>query len=347
MRRATANTYALGSTWRPLLKDLGLSAANVLWHAGLPEDLLTRPDVRLDAEEFHRFWCGMELELGDPLFPLRLCQAVRSEAFSPALFAALCSPNFLVAVQRIARYKALVAPMQLRISDEAERMTLDLEWPNKHYQPPASLAVTELLFFVGLARMGTRETLRPLWVTTPTPPSPAAAYSEFLGIELRSGPRHQIAFSREDALRSFLTTNESLWDAFEPQLRTRLAELDANVTVGQRVRAVLLEALPSGQSEMDTVSRKLAMSRRTLQRQLEAEGLSYTELLRETRQALAQHYLNKTALPVAEIAFLLGFEELNSFYRAFRVWTGHTPEVVRRHGKFDAGTLLLAPRKTS
>ena len=338
MRHGTSNTYALDSTWRPLLKDLGLSAANVLRRAGLPEDLLTRPEVRLEAEEFHRFWGGLELELGDPLFPLQLCQAVRSEAFSPALFAALCSPNFLVAVQRIARYKALVAPVQLRVSDETERMTLDLEWPNDHHQPPASLAVTELLFFVGLARMGTRETLRPLWVTTPTPPSPAAAYAEFLGVEIRSGLRHQIAFSRQDAVRPFLTTNEGLWAAFEPQLRTRLAELDATVTVAQRVRAVLLEALPSGQSDMDTVSRKLAMSRRTLQRQLEAEGLSYTELLREARQALALHYLNKTELPVAEIAFLLGFEEPNSFYRAFRVWTGWTPEVIRRQGKPGAGT---------
>ena len=128
-----------------------------------------------------------------------------------------------MAVQRIALYEALVAPMHLRVSDDAEGMTLDLEWPDMAHQPPPSLAVTELLFFVTLARMGTREPLRPLWLSTPEPPSPAAAYSEFLGVDIRPGPRHQIGFSFEDARRPFLTTNESLWESFEPRPPPRLA----------------------------------------------------------------------------------------------------------------------------
>ncbi|XXZ33163.1 helix-turn-helix domain-containing protein [Sorangium sp. So ce321] len=40
--------------------------------------------------------------------------------------------------------------------------------------------------------------------------------------------------------------------------------------------------------------------------------------------------LEKTSLPVAEISFLLGFSEPNSFYRAFRAWTGATPDEARR-----------------
>jgi AraC-like DNA-binding protein len=165
-------------------------------------------------------------------------------------------------------------------------------------------------------------------------------------VEIRRGRRHQIAFSHEDARRPFLTTNEGLWAAFEPELRMRMAELDAGVTVGQRVRAVLLEALPSGRGDMDAVSSKLAISRRTLQRHLAAEGLRYSELLRETRQALAQHYLVKTELPAAEIAFLLGFEEPNSFYRAFRAWTRQTPEAARRQGRPDPGASVTTSRRT-
>jgi AraC-like DNA-binding protein len=340
-----SNNYALDSTWRPLIKDLGVSAADVLRRSGLPEDLLAQPEVRLEAAAFHRFWVALGEELADPLFPLRVCQAVRSEAFSPALFAALCSPNFLVAVRRIARYKALVAPMHLRVSDDAEGMTLDLDWPDTAHQPPSSLAVTELLFFVTLARMGTREPLRPLWLSTPEPPSPAAAYSEFLGVDIRPGSRHQICFSSEDARRPFLTTNESLWESFEPRLRTRLAELDAELTIGHRVRAALLEALPSGQGDMDAVSRKLMMSRRTLQRHLDAEGLTFAGLLRETRLALAQHYLGNTRLPAAEIAFLLGFEEPNSFYRAFRRWTGQTPDATRRQGQARSDRSASTPTR--
>lgn len=324
------NTYALDSTWRLLLRDLGVPADRVLRRAGLPEDLLARPAVRLEAPAFYRFWAGLEAELADPLLPIRLCRALRSEGFSPALFAALCSPNLQVAVQRIAAYKKLVAPMRLQLHQGEEAFSIELLWTHARLQPPDALVVTELLFFVTLARIGTREPLVPLQVMTTRPPVQADAYRQFLGTPPVRGDAHRLVFAAADALRPFLTSNDSLWSAFEPELRTRLAELEAQVSVGQRVRAVLLEALPSGQADIDHVASRLAMSRRSLQRHLEAEGCSYQQLLRDTRLSLAQHYLSKTGLSAAEISFLLGFDEPNSFYRAFRNWTGRTPEGSRR-----------------
>lgn len=87
--------------------------------------------------------------------------------------------------------------------------------------------------------------------------------------------------------------------------------------------------LPSGLVTVEAIARKLALSKRTLQRRIEVEGTGYQQILNETREALARHYLEKTALPAAEISFLLGFDEPNSFYRAFRTWTGTTPDNVR------------------
>lgn len=342
------DTYALDSTWRLLLKDLGVPADRVLRRAGLPEDLLARTGVRLEASAFYRFWAGLEAELADPLMPIRLCRVLRSEGFSPALFAALCSPNLLVAVQRIAAYKKLVAPMRLQLQESENSFSIELLWTHDGLSPPDSLVVAELLFFATLARIGTREPLVPLQVMTTRPPAQGEAYRQFLGTPIVDGQAHRLVFSRADALRPFLTANNDLWSAFEPELRTRLAELQAQVPVGQRVRAVLLEALPSGQTDMDRVAARLAMSRRSLQRHLEAEGHSYQQLLRETRLSLAQHYLSRTELPTAEISFLLGFDEPNSFYRAFRQWTGHTPEGSRRRSRAQpavAGRSAMAPSR--
>lgn len=324
------DSYALDSTWRLLLKDLGVSAHRVLRRADLPEDLLTRPAVRLDAPAFYRFWGGLEAELADPLMPIRLCRALRSEGFSPALFAALSSPNLHVAVQRIAAYKKLVAPMRLLLQEGERTLSIELQWLHSGPPPPASLVITELLFFVTLARIGAREPVVPVQMVTTHLPVPTEPYSHFLGTAMTRGEGHRLVFSRADARRPFLTANEGLWSAFEPELRTRLAELQTQASTAQRVRAVLLEALPSGQAGIGAVATRLAMSRRSLQRKLEAEGHSYRQMLRETRLSLAQHYLARTQLPMAEISFLLGFDELNSFYRAFRLWTGRTPESSRR-----------------
>lgn len=323
-----SDTYALDTTWQMVLNDLGIVAANALRRAGLSDDLLQHPSVRLLPDEYHRFWTGMEAESGDGLFPLRVCEAIRSEAFSPALFAALCSPNLATAVRRIAQYKRLIAPMRLKVSEGHDRMTLELIWTCAS-RPPDSLVLMELLFFVSLARMGTREAVMPVAVTTTALPSPITPYEAFLGVSLKQGARHQLVFDAADATRPFLTSNAQMWATFEPHLRQQLAELDGEVTTSQRVRAALLEAIPSGRISIEAVAGKLAMSKRTLQRRIGNEGSSYQQLLAQAREALAHHYLGKTALSVAEISFLLGFDEPNSFYRAFRAWTGKTPDSVR------------------
>ena len=74
---------------------------------------------------------------------------------------------------------------------------------------------------------------------------------------------------------------------------------------------------------------RLGTSGRTLQRRLQEEGTTFQGLLGEPRHALARHYLQTTTLSSAEISFLLGFEDPNSFFRALSAWTGETPERAR------------------
>lgn len=326
----TSPTYALDTTWRTLLSDLGVRPANVLRRAGLAEDLLQQPSVRLAPADYYRLWDAIEVETADPLLPITLCRTARSESFSPLLFAVLCSPDFVSAAERVAKYKALIAPMQLDVTKKRDVVAVEVKWTDATLAPPLSLVSMEMLMFVAIARIGTRETVRPIEVTTTVLPSPVAPYEEYLGARLTRGTRHRIVFTAADATRPFLTSNAPLWAMFEPELRQRLADLEGEVTTEKRVRAALLEGLPSGLLSMEDVAKKLGSSKRTLQRRIEAEGTSYQQILKETREALARHYLTKTALPVAEISFLLGFDEPNSFYRAFRTWTGMTPEAIRR-----------------
>jgi AraC-like DNA-binding protein len=77
------------------------------------------------------------------------------------------------------------------------------------------------------------------------------------------------------------------------------------------------------------VAAELAVSSRTLHRQLKTEGTGFQEILNSTREQLARHYLADPALSAADIAFLLGYEETSSFYRAFQSWTGETPDETR------------------
>lgn len=316
--------------WSIIMKDLGLVAADVLRRARLPDDLLSQPNRRVTLEEYFRLWNALEAAADDPLLPLRLGDMTSAEAFHPALFAALCSPNLAVAIRRIADYKRLIAPMRVLVEDRAEGLAVSMEWLDPRATVPPSLAATELVFLTRIARIGARERICPVAVASPYPIEPAADYEAFFGARLLRRDRHGVTFRHEDAQLPFLTASDALWQTFEPDLRRRLSELDASATLPQKIRSVLLENLPSGEMSIEVVAGRLGLTPRTLQRRLRRENVSYTEIVRKTREDLARHYLANTELAYAEISFLIGFEEPTSFFRAFREWTGETPDTARK-----------------
>ncbi len=124
-----------------------------------------------------------------------------------------------------------------------------------------------------------------------------------------------------------------MWQFFEPELRKRLADLNIDASFATRVESALLELLPTGQCSVENVSTKLGVSKRTLQRRLQEESTSFKLELNQLRERLARYYLRNSTSSGAEISFLLGFDDPNSFFRAFHSWTGKTPESFRRESQ--------------
>ena len=68
------------------------------------------------------------------------------------------------------------------------------------------------------------------------------------------------------------------------------------------------------------------MSERTLHRRLGAEGTSFQDVLDDTRRELAEQYLSRGDLSLADTTYLLGFNDQSSFFRAYRRWFGTSPK---------------------
>ena len=98
------------------------------------------------------------------------------------------------------------------------------------------------------------------------------------------------------------------------------------------VERVLPELLPHGKAGIADVARRLNTSSRTLSRKLREEGAAFADIRDALRAALARRYLGDRELPVSEIAWLLGYQEVSSFTHAFRRWTGMTPREFRLSG---------------
>ena len=193
---------------------------------------------------------------------------------------------------------------------------------------PTEYVGAELAFLVRLARLASKREIRPIAVEMVKPPA-SGEYALFFGKPVRAGPFNRVVFSREDAKVPFLSANPSLFASFEPDLRARLDQLERAATWTDRVRAVLMEGLPSGHSDAGNAAKRLGISARGLQRKLAGEKTSFQTELRSLRRRLAESYLRDTELSSPEISFLLGYGDPNSFIRAFHIWTGTTPEAHR------------------
>jgi AraC-like DNA-binding protein len=110
-----------------------------------------------------------------------------------------------------------------------------------------------------------------------------------------------------------------------PQLDAELNQHKGQETFVERVRAAIQRKLAGRKPKMQEIARELHTSSRTLQRRLQDAGSSFQQVLEEARHQLARHYLKNSVLELNEAAYLLGYEDANSFVRAFRMWEGIPP----------------------
>jgi AraC-like DNA-binding protein len=325
----TSGRFRINPAAAAMFADAGIAAGPVLRAAGLPEDLFRHGPVALTPEQLYRCWTAMEEAAGDVALGPRLAARTSTETFQPPVFAAMCSPDLRRAAERIAVHKRLLGPQLLTVAG-GDDLCVTMDWPPEP-APPPGLVAYELGFWVALARLATRTRISPLRITMPEPPrgATAEAWREYLGVPIRPGPSATVEFAADDARRPFLTSDAEMWQVFEPDLRRRLADLDRAESIAERVRAALIELLPAGDGTATGVARRLALSNRTLQRRLAAERTTFQAVLVKTRNALAQSYLKRPDVSIAEIALLLGYDEPSSFYRAFRRWSGVTPQQAR------------------
>ena len=318
-----AGDFLVGAGSRAVLVDLGMSPAALLRRAGLPASALDAG--ALATRDYYALWEAIAEE-GGPDTAALVAEVLRVETLDPAVYAALCSADLAAAATRIRTHKRLMCPMTLEITEDERGLRVRLVWPPGPPPPPVLVHV-ELAFWVQLARTGTRTRVVPLRLSCPEPPTSTRLLA-LLGAPVVAAAETSVTFTRLDAHRRFVTADEAVWTAMEPVLERR-ADQELGGAVSERVSTLLLELLPAADASARTVADRLGLSSRTLQRRLAAEGTTFQRVLDQTRERLARHYL-ATDLRVDEIAFLLGYDEPTSFYRAFAGWTGTTPLAARR-----------------
>ena len=313
--------YILDGQYGKYLEMIGVKVGEALKAAGVPEDLFSRKKPVLDEADYYRFMDAVGKQITDPTLPIMIASADNIESFSPPIFAAYCSKNALTCLERLSKYKRIIAPMRYEITQADGKIRLVIEASRDDLIMPQFLVETEMVFVIHIIRTATKQNVVPVEIQMREPVRDNL-FSDFTGCCIRDGSENTIIFSEEDMMKPFISYNENMWEFFEPELQKRLFDMDRDDSFAAKIRSALTELLPCGTGTVDDVAQKLGVSKRTLQRKLLDEGTSFQKQLNGTRELLARHYLSNTDMSSDEIAFLLGYQEINSFLRAFSIWTG-------------------------
>jgi AraC-like DNA-binding protein len=123
--------------------------------------------------------------------------------------------------------------------------------------------------------------------------------------------------------------NPALLAHFEQYAQDFIAQMEKGDSATQAVTKIILSRLDDPSLSIEKIAREMAVSVRTLQKRLEAEGVVFSDLLRDIRRRLAEQYLREN-YSVEQITYLLGFSEPSVFRKSFKKWMGVTPGEYRQ-----------------
>ena len=314
-----------GSTFGRL-EELGVSATAVLRRAGLAPTLVAQPRVLLATEELFAFWRAIGEVSANPAIGLALGSETKIERFHPVGLAALSSPNFGQAIHQMARYKQLTCPEKIVQKMAAGEWSIEFRWLLAEEVEPPVLIECAFAWVLSTARVGTGLRLSPLRVEFIQPRAHVKTIERHFGCPVVCGAeRNAIMFRASDAQLPFVTRNAELLMILAPQFEAELKQENADETFVEQVRVAVQQKLTGRRPTIEDIADALHVSSRTLQRRLQDADSSFQRVLEQARHRLARHYLNNSVLELNEAAYLLGYEDGNSFVRAFRGWEGIPP----------------------
>jgi AraC-like DNA-binding protein len=336
--------FRVASTLARKLEEVGVSPADVLRQAGLPMGFFDQEKIFASTEELFALYRGIAEASPDPAIGLKLGDEERVERYDPIAIAAVSARSLRDALQRLARYKQLTCPEAIDITEHGDECRVQFRWLLAQQTEPPLLVDRCFAAVAALARRGSGAAINPKRLELRGSARQREMYESHFGCRAKFDVHQNlIVFARADLDRPFLTHNADLFATVAPQLEAELSQALASKAIGEQVKVIVKRLLAGSRPGIEDVARELRLSSRTLQRRLADEGLTFQQLMQEARRELARHYLLHSSLELNETAYLLGYDDAHSFFRAFHQWEGSPPGEWRARHARSARSRSVAP----
>ena len=328
--------FRITKGWAQRFAAEKISVPMLLRRAALPANLFEQEKIYVTTAEVFAIWRTVAEMSPEPGFGLKLGTELRFERSHPVSIAGVCSRTFGDALQRLARYKQLTCPEEIRVHRKAQEASVEFFFIEARESQPDIMVDLGLSWILCVGRRGSDGEIEPLRLELTRRVKHRALLERHFGCRVRfSADRNALVFRSSDLDRPFVTQNEEMLAIIGTHLDSELKAGHAGLNVGQQVKDALRRSLAGKRPMLREVAEELGLSARTLQRRLTHAGITFQQLVEETRSELARHYLKQSSVELPEVAFLLGFEDANSFFRAFQGWERTSPTEWRERHRVE------------
>jgi len=322
---------------------VGLDPFRMLRMAKLPAAILEDPNLMISADSVAWMLEESARLSGQEAFGLLLAETRDLANLGMLALAIREEPTLRAAMESFVRYMRLHnAGVQLRLEDDGDFVLVHVDVNVKHKglcRQPIEQATGVIL---RVLRVLSADTFRPVrFCFTHDRPASLAVHRRVLGRAIEfSQECNAIVCRRRDLDVPIPAADPRLNREMKRWLEMQLVSLPDEPA--QRTREIVKMLLPSGLCSVDRIAQHLGMHRRTLNRQLAAEGESVTTIVNAVRAELAEEYLANSKRRLYEVSELLGFSSSPHFSSWFRSQFGKTPSdwaARHREGKAAARTI--------
>jgi AraC-like DNA-binding protein len=313
-----------------LARRSGGDPLRLLERHGLDARTVRDPEIFIDCRALVDLLEDCGSRFNDHLFGLRLAQAQDPDVYGCVTALCRAAPTLEAAVESLVEYLPVSHSPEAVTELRKGRQTAELRWGtradlgvNDQANFQAVLLNAKLLRSLG----GPRFSLSYACLASEVRDRDIADIEAQLGCAVRRSDLNAIAFPVEALSHRLGSANRLLFRLIGGYLaRVKAA---SRTSLGERVEDYVRGALPSGVCSIEHCAEKLGVSTRTLQAHLARDGVRFSEILERQRIELAKGYLQRDEISLDDIAALLGYSEQTSFGRAFKRWTGATPQRFR------------------
>jgi AraC-like DNA-binding protein len=302
---------------------LGLDNRRIREAAGIDDEVLADPDARVPFDRAGRIWPAAQEQWRKPGLGLHAGAALPDGSYGLLEFVFASSATVRNGLASVARAFGFVSGGQTTM-EYLEKDAGYLVYGGMMPEQVRDYALT------GMTRLIARYGTSPSRVGFAGPAlEEVATYRELLGCDVSfEQARNQIVVGPAALETPLPIRYQTLRHVLDREV-DRLHEAVERDLVDD-VRGTIALLLRDGTPRLDDVARRMALSRRTLQRRLEERGRSLRELIEDVRRELGIRYVKNGELGVGEIAHLLGYADPPTFTHAFKRWTGMSPSQARR-----------------